>query len=327
MKKIRNIFYVGMLALCTVSLGACNDEETYDFPGDPYTHVFLQSNGGNYLFVHTPKLSISTLNFELPLHCNHRATTPFSARVEIDNSLIATYNEENGTEYAEMPASALAVENSSVRFEQGGLMSVEPLRITANETFSELRNENGYLIPLRVSSIEGGDAKLVEGRLTTYVVVNVKEDSDNIYDEQADNNVTGTLVSDRSGWTAEAPGAGDASEMFTDNSNYWAARASAGGVEMPVTINLGRSYTFDGIRGTYLLYGYYTYASWTNGSKIEVSVDGTTWEEVGVLSNTNIIQVFYTPVTGQYIRITVPAPSSSWSRATFNCGNFNIYAK
>lgn len=327
MKKIRNIFYVGMLALCTVGFGACSEDETYDFPGDPNTHVFLQSNGGTYLFVHTPKLSISTLNFELPLHCNHRAPASFSVKMEVDNSLIAAYNEEHGTEYAEIPASTLTIENSSVRFEQGGLKSVEPLRITANETFNELRNANGYLIPVRISSIEGGDAKLVEGRLTTYVVVNVKEDDDNIYNEAADNSVTGALVSDRSGWTAEAPGADDAAEMFTDNNNYWAARASVGGAELPVTVNLGRSYTFDGIRGSYLLYGYYTYGSWTNNSKIEVSVNGTTWEEVGVLSNTNIIQAFYAPVTGQYIRITVPAPASTWSRATFNCGNFNIYAK
>ena len=45
MKNIKNIFYVGMLALCTMSFTACSDEETYDFPGDPYNHVYLQDKG------------------------------------------------------------------------------------------------------------------------------------------------------------------------------------------------------------------------------------------------------------------------------------------
>ena len=115
--------------------------------------------------------------------------------------------------------------------------------------------------------------------------------------------------------------------MFTESDDYWSGRASAAGEELPVIINFGKSYTFDGISASYLYYGYYTYASWTKSSKIEISGDGTTWEEVGILSNTNIIQVFYAPVTAQYLRITVPAPSSSWSSASFSCGNFNIYAK
>ena len=155
----------------------------------------------------------------------------------------------------------------------------------------------------------------------------VKEDTDNIYDDAADELVTGTLVSDRSGWTAIVPDGADAQAMFTESDDYWSGRASAAGEELPVIINFGKSYTFDGISASYLYYGYYTYASWTKSSKIEISGDGTTWEEVGILSNTNIIQVFYAPVTAQYLRITVPAPSSSWSSASFSCGNFNIYAK
>jgi len=99
MKNIKNIFYVGMLALCTMSFTACSDEETYDFPGDPYNHVYLQDKGGTFTFVHTPISSISTLDLTLPLYCNHRVTSNFIAKVEVDNSLVAAYNEENNTEY------------------------------------------------------------------------------------------------------------------------------------------------------------------------------------------------------------------------------------
>lgn len=331
MKNIKNIFYASMLALCVMNFTACSDEETYDFTGDPYNHVYLQSNGGTFTFVHTPVSSISTLDFKLPLYCNHRVTSPFTAKVEVDNSLVATYNEENNTEYAEVPVSALVLANSVIRFEQGGFVGADTLNVMTNEAMSELRNEKGYVIPLRITSVEGKECKLVESRSITYVIVNVKEDTDNIYDDPADDNVTGTLVGDRSTWTAiVADGtsySGQSGDMFSDGSAYWYGRAVSTGQELPVIINLGRPYTFDGITASYLYYGYYTYGSWTNRSKIEVGSDGTNWQEVGILSNTNIVQGFYAPVTAQYIRITVPAPSSTYSRATFQCGDFNIYAK
>lgn len=327
MKNMKNIFYAGMLALCTMSLMACSDEEIYDFTGDPYNHVYLQSNGGTFMFVHTPASSISTLQFKLPLYCNHRVTSSFIAKVEVDNSLVAAYNEENNTEYAEVPISALVLTNSVVKFDQGGFVGTDTLNVTANETMSELRDAKGYLIPLRITSVEGQDCKLVESRATTYVIINIKEDVDNIYDDPAEDNVTGRLVGDRTAWTVVDSGSSNSLEMFTDTDNYWSGSANATKTEFPVIINLGKSYTFDGIRASYSYYGYYTYTSWTTNSKIEIGSDGTSWEQVGTLSNTNIVQAFYMPVTAQYIRITVPAPSSTWSRATFNCGNFNIYAK
>lgn len=331
MKNIKKIFYTSMLALCVMNFTACSDEETYDFTGDPYNHVYLQSNGGTFTFVHTPVSSISTLDFKLPLYCNHRVTSPFTAKVEVDNSLVAAYNEENNTEYAEVPVSALVLANSVIRFEQGGFVGADTLNITTNEAMSELRNEKGYIIPLRITSVEGPDCKFVESRSTTYVVINVKEDTDNIYDDAAGDLVTGTLVGDRSGWTAIVPDGttyspsyyGQPEDMFSEGTTYWYGRTVNTREELPVVINLGKSYTFGGITASYSAY---TYTSWTNKSKIEISGDGTSWEEVGTLSNTSVIQVFYAPVTAQYIRITAPAPTGN-SRVTFRCGNFNIYAK
>ena len=239
MKNIKNIFYVGMLALCTMSFTACSDEETYDFPGDPYNHVYLQDKGGTFTFVHTPISSISTLDLTLPLYCNHRVTSNFIAKVEVDNSLVAAYNEENNTEHAEIPVSSLVMENTEIRFEQGGLMSVNELHITTNEAINELRDVNGYLIPIRITAVEGENCKIVDKMSTTYVIVNVKEDTDNIYDDAADELVTGTLVSDRSGWTAIVPDGADAQAMFTESDDYWSGRASAAGEELPVILNFG----------------------------------------------------------------------------------------
>lgn len=332
MKNINYIFYVGLLAISAANFAACSDEETFDFPGDPYNHVYIQDNSRTFTIVHAPVSSISTLDFKLPLYCNHRVTSAFSVKVEVDNSLVAAYNEKNDTEYAEIPVSALVIENAVIRFEEGGFSSADALHITMNEAVGELRNANGYLIPIKIVSVEDGECKMVENMSTTYIVVNVKEDPDNIYDDAVDQSVKGALVSDRSGWMAIVPEGstynpsyyGQPEDMFSEGNTYWYGRTVNTREELPVIINLGKSYLFDGITASYLSNN--VSGSWTNKSKIEISSDGTIWKEVGMLSNTNIIQVFYAPVTAQYIKITVPAPTSN-SRVTFRCGNFNIYAK
>ncbi|HBG42125.1 MAG TPA: carbohydrate-binding protein, partial [Porphyromonadaceae bacterium] len=48
MKNIKNIFYAGLLVLGIISFAACSDEETYDFPGDPYNRVYIPDNSGSY---------------------------------------------------------------------------------------------------------------------------------------------------------------------------------------------------------------------------------------------------------------------------------------
>jgi hypothetical protein len=64
MKNIKNIFYAGLLVLGIISFAACSDEETYDFPGDPYNRVYIPDNSGSYKIIQTPISSISNLEFE-----------------------------------------------------------------------------------------------------------------------------------------------------------------------------------------------------------------------------------------------------------------------
>lgn len=332
MKNRKNLFYIGMFTLCALGFAACSDEETYDVYGDPYNHVYLYDGGNKFNFVHTPVSSISTLDMELPLYCNHKSPKSFSALVEVDNSLVKAYNEANNTEYAEVPISALNIENGEVYFEQGSLVSSNALHITANENIADLRNSNGYVIPLRLVSATN-DVKVVEDRATTYIFVNVSEDTDNIADEAVD--PKGTLVQDRTGWTAIVPEGSTYSTswnkseepdyMFSNSkepsgAGYWYGRMR--NQEFPVIINLGKAYTFDGMKAYYSYYNYEN-TTWTNRSLVEISNNGTDWESVGTLSNTNVTQTFYAPVTAQYIKITVPQSYSAY----FRCSDFNIYAK
>ena len=42
MKSRKNLFYIGMFALCGIGLAACGDDEAYDVYGDPFNRVYIQ---------------------------------------------------------------------------------------------------------------------------------------------------------------------------------------------------------------------------------------------------------------------------------------------
>lgn len=335
MKNRKNLFCICMLFFGG-SFTACSNEENYDVYGDTYNHVFVENPVNTYSFVHTPEFSASTLNCKLPVYCNHRCRSSFSVRLEVDNSLVADYNEKHGTEYAEVPMALLNIKNSEVQFEPNEeFTSVTSFHVMADGEMSELNAPNGYVIPVKMISINGDGVKMIEERSVAYVFVDVKEDIDNIYDEAA--TPTGTLVGDRSEWSVIVPEGttqvsaagtyGGPECMYTGvDDKYWYGRSINKNESLPVIFNLGKPYTFDGLRSSYSSYGYES-GTWNDDNiKIEIGNDGVTWEEVGIIVNrSSFIQTFYFPVTAQYVRITMPA--SARARSVFRCGNFNIYAK
>lgn len=336
--KIKSyLSFTAAALLGSLMLGACSDEEYADVYGERENAVYINNGDRSYTIVHLPEYSVSSLNYKLELHCNHKATSDFIATVTVDNSLIAQYNEEHETDYAELPSGVLNIENKTMNFKKGTFVSSEALHITATGTLEACRNEGGYLLPIRIESVNGSGVKLADTNTTAYVVLNVMADDDNICDTKTV--PFGEVVEDRSQWNAIVPEgttwststqiSAEPNNMFNAekdysvarNLQYWQGR-SLPQQELPVIIDLGKPYTFDGLYADYNKSGFNDVTSWTNGSLIEISDDRTVWQQVGHLSNTEITQAFHTAVTARYIRITV-SPSGYY--AYFRCGNFNIY--
>ena len=332
MKNIKNLFYIGVLALCTASLAACSDEETYDFPGDSYNRVYMPDKSGTYKIVQTPISSISNLKFETSLKCTQKASDAIKATVEIDNSMIAAYNEQHKTNYEEMPASALAIENATMTIPAGDMASMDTLRLTMSQDeslVSTLRSPNGYLIPLRLTTTTGGASQPSTNVFSTYLVVTVTED--NVNHEAVESDITGALVANQTGWSATTNGTvdtwGDPIETLFDGDTSSYCYISASG-ELNLDINMGKSYTFDAIT---LYYGYssswgnYEYGCLTAGMTIFTSKDGTTWQSAGeITGGTSKFCMFYAPLTAQYVRLVKPKGSYN---TTIQGGIFNVYAK
>lgn len=329
MKRIRNIFYaIGLLVIGSTTFISCGDEEQYDFPGDPYNHVYMKNNGGTFQFTHTPISHSSTLDFKFPLFCNHRVESGITARIEVDNSLVAAYNAEHETEYAEVPVSALNITNATLSFGAGVFQTADSLHITANDNISELKNGGGYLIPLRITSVEGDDCKIVDNMSTTYIVINVVEDLDKIFDDATNNDIKGSLVSDQSGWIATTNGTVSEggyynyqplTTLFDGDPSSFSYITNNNNEDLTLDIDMGKAYTFDAIR---LAYNSFNYGAFTRGMTIQISNDRSSWDMTGTLTKSSADCIFYSPVTARYIRIT--KPSSGW-RANLQIGVFNVY--
>ena len=88
MKNRKNLFYIGMFAICVLGFAACGDDETYDVYGDPYNRVYILDNSKEYKIVQTPVSTVSNVDFTWEARCSKKASGDIRVTVAVDNSLI-----------------------------------------------------------------------------------------------------------------------------------------------------------------------------------------------------------------------------------------------
>ncbi len=336
MKLIKNIYLMaGALALCSVGFVACDDDDHYDFPGDPYNKVYVADHSASTKIVQTPVGTVADFNVSFPAVCKSPAEGDIAVTLAIDNDLIDAYNEEHETNYKAMPENALVVSNKNLTIPKGETSSNEEFAIALTDDadiLATLDNLDGYLIPVRMTAVSGGNAKAaVSVPSISYFELGVGFD---VTDPDATKeNRTGQLVADRSGWSVSLVGQGevdgDPMSWFDDDSNSQCSFTDPDFVT--VVVDLGKEYKFDGITSSYLYYGWWTYGTFSSGCKVALSSDNKSWMEVFESEGTNDFIGFYGAMPARYIRISAPNPyaGQSWAyyySADISSGDFNIYA-
>lgn len=323
MKSRKNLFYIGMFALCGIGLAACGDDEAYDVYGDPFNRVYTQDNSKTYKIVQTPISTVSNVDFKWPVKCSKKADGIIKVAVEVDNSLISAYNEEHGTVFEAMPAGAIVLENAEMTIPAGGMVVADTVRVKLTDdtnVLTTLKSEKGYIIPLRLVSAEGSNTQLSTNMVApSFLTITVTED--NVNHEATEADVTGTLVADQTGWSVEVlNGSGsNLNRWFDGNPQSTASISDYSNYKVAFTVDMGQSYTFNAIMA-------YRGSSWGDsnsisaGAKISTSTDGTNFKSAGEVTGSSKFIVFYAPLTARYIRVE----TTSYS---VNCGVFNVYAK
>lgn len=288
MKSRKNLFYIGMLALCAINFVACGDDETYDVYGDPFNRVYILDNSQTYKIVHTPISTISNVDFKWPAKCSQKASGTIKAIVAVDNSLISAYNETHNTEFEAMPGGAIILENAEMTIPAGALVVADTVHVKLTDdanVLSTLKSEKGYIIPLRLVSSEGGNSQLSTNMVApSFLIVTVTED--NMNHEATKYTGTGALVGDKSGWSATTNGSVqswyDPIETIFDGDYKTYCEISKSSGDLQLDVDMGKEYTFDGIKMTNEGYDYSTWenvevGAFTSGITVSTSENGTNW--------------------------------------------------
>ena len=331
MKNRKNLFYIGMFAICVLGFAACGDDETYDVYGDPYNRVYILDNSKEYKIVQTPVSTVSNVDFTWEARCSKKASGDIRVTVAVDNSLIDAYNEEHDTEFEALPVEAVVLENAEMTIPAGEMVVADAVHLKLTDdanVLSTLKSAKGYIIPLRLVSAEGGNSQLSTNMLApSFLTITVTED--NMNHEAIQYTGTGTLVADQTGWTATTNGTVQSwydpiESIFDGNGETYCYISNRSG-DLRLDVDMGKPYSFDGIRMMSSSY-YGDSGSFSAGMTVSTSDNGTDWKAQGEIESDAEDCVFYAPLTARYIRITVPN-AGGWYGASLECGVFNVYAK
>lgn len=323
MKSRKNLFYIGIFALCAIGFAACDDDESYDVYGDAFNRVYIYDNSKAYKIVQTPISTVSNVDFKWPAKCSQKASGTIKATVVVDNSLIAAYNEEHGTVFEAMPAEAIVLENAEMTIPAGKMVVADTVHVKLTDdanVLSTLKSEKGYIIPLRLVSAEGPNTQLSTNMVApSFLTITVTED--NVNHEATEADITGTLVADQAGWSVNVlSGSGsNLDRWFDGNPQSTASISDWSNYEAAFIVDMGKSYTFSAIVA-YRSTSWGEYNSISAGTKISTSDDGTNFKSAGEVTGSSKFIVFYAPLTARYIRVE----TTSYS---VNCGVFNVYVK
>lgn len=210
----------------------------------------------------------STCDFDasFKIYTTVSSQSGYEATVAADNSLVARYNEQNGTSYAAMPGENLQIEHASITIAAGENASAEEVHVSLTGDLSGLDAKGGYLVPLKLSARSGAVAS--ESRGVVWVVISVENNLIRAISSADD--MIGFAAGGSSSWTADC---GDAANLFDgDNSTMVNGLASSGNV---VTVDM---------KSSHMVTGLHFYTNDLSNLSISYSADGDVWETAGMVA-------------------------------------------
>lgn len=177
-----NKYILGLFIMIGLSGVQSCDNENYDVTGNfdnlIYFNQLTTTSLSTFNVDWTSRGAVgSDVMVKLPLKSTQQAKGSITVYVEVDNSLVDSYNAANETSYEAFPSDAYTIVKSSVTIEEGQNLSVDSIEISVPaENFISL-DKSAYLLPIRLSKVEG-DAKTSTRYNTVYAVVNVSYPGD-----------------------------------------------------------------------------------------------------------------------------------------------------
>ena len=290
-----NKYIIGLLAVGGIfCFQACSDE-SYDVEGSSLNQVYINMNRWSstenlqnafvYEVMRTPvgsTLKSGPEKVKIGVRSTKVASEDITVTLDIDkNTFIGNYSSfPNGVN--------ISLDKHTLTIPAGSMLSSDSVTVEIEDGKWDEFADDSYLLPLKIISVS--NAELSEGHSLAYLVVNTA----------FTNCVEGTLVSDRSSWTATYKGA-DAGRVFFDGNNRSYISQDRSNVEL--IVDLSKECT--GISGFRLTH----YGSWYSCSSatVSISVDGESYMNQGSVSLPSYSSPqyirFYENVNARYLKL------------------------
>lgn len=243
-----------------------------------------------------------------PVYTTVISSTGYNVTVAADNSLVAAYNTANGTAYETLPSENLLLENTSLTIAADEKASSDEVKVSLQGDLSALTAKNGYLVPLKLATSTSG-AVTSASRGVVYLAISVENNMLKAISSAAE--VTGTMVDDRSAWSAKCDTNEDLDLANLFDGNLGTQVIFTSGSNNTFTTDMARTYQVTGLYFRTYRFSYLT---------IEYSLDGTDWSNAGTVTsdsddyyfaggtNDYVGQLYYVafaaPLEARYIRLS-----------------------
>lgn len=313
MKYINNICRAALM-LVVVSMASCSNDELNSEDLKVYVNAGL-NNEVELPFLRTPKEMLGKTTTAFYLQSTRELQADAEVTLTTDETLVGAYNEAHKTAFKPLPQGLYTL-TPNVTIKKGTMVSEQQVQIELTDP-TKLREESGYLLPVRMENVVSHDhgVELSANLNTVYLIVT------STYTNVIESNTqpTGTLI-DKKGWKAtsssEQYGYLISDAIDNNTSTFWIGDKTA-----ILTFDMGVEQPLNGIRITpdHALFGTAYYAT-----KVEIAIsqDGEAWKVLGSanLSRPDVTKSvknpdykyiqFYAPEKARYFRIRILAAES-----------------
>jgi hypothetical protein len=311
--------YVLPLVLSDVQGGVATEIEDYKIAyvlvNVSSTEDFISITGDktvNCGIVKTPVGVFGGVSASFGASIKAAVATDWNNTLEVDNSLIAAYNEKNGTEYSALPENVLSsLQITPNVIAKGQTSSTADIKVSLPDDIAQALDKS-YIIPLRLKTTYG-DKTYQEDNDVAYILIDISTSLVNKGAARSAIPGEEIPVANMGTWTINPGSIGD----FADNNSESGSDIDSNTpfvIDMQAVKNVGGI----GLQGMYANY-YLSYYG-INSCKLELSEDGNEWTNAGTASydemssDSNGYQYFvlYGAVPARYIRLTLESRSSWW---------------
>ncbi|MFV0554721.1 MAG: BT_3987 domain-containing protein [Mangrovibacterium sp.] len=250
------------------------------------------------------------------VYLTREATVDVIATIEVDETLVAAYNEENKTSYKVFPKTALKDFDSEVKIPAGCLQTPDTVVMKFDV---EALTPGNYLLPIAIESVKSEDKGIYASSTAGVIYKKFTVSIDNVAEG---NLIASSPYLSRTKWSVttndEYNPISYGIDKLTDDDvdTYW---SGTGTVQSEITVDMGEVKTVQGFSVYYKTSsGYYAPTYY----QVFVSDDGESWDSYGQAGSYASVFAYATkeaevginfikPVSKQYYKIKVIAVRSS----------------